>query len=192
MRRLLLKSVLQALARAIYCRPQLAFFDDPFSGLDNYTAETVFSRIFKKDVGLLRQWGTTVILVTQKVKFLPDADSIISLKDGSVAEQGTFPSLAKAGGYVEALCPESSTPEEEIYCETVVERAHEQGEEETSKTKVATKSELITPGDQRRQRGDLTIYSYFFGTLGLYPFASLLVCEVIWVFLSTFPSKLLA
>jgi predicted ABC-type transport system involved in lysophospholipase L1 biosynthesis ATPase subunit len=61
--------VSQALARALYSRPRLALFDDPLSSLDNKTAQQVFSRVFGNGSGLLRQWGTTVILVTHAGRF---------------------------------------------------------------------------------------------------------------------------
>ncbi|GJC96884.1 ABC multidrug transporter [Colletotrichum higginsianum] len=54
-----------ALARAIYSRPEIALFDDIFSGLDNHTARTVFQRVFSADEGMLRAWGTSIVLATQ-------------------------------------------------------------------------------------------------------------------------------
>ncbi|KAJ8107918.1 hypothetical protein ONZ43_g6583 [Nemania bipapillata] len=100
-----------ALARLLYARPQLAFLDDPFSGLDNHTSQVVFNRTLSKQNGLLRQWGATVVLVTQAVKFLPDGDKVISLAGGSITEQGTFSSLRRAGGYVQGLFRKVSADE---------------------------------------------------------------------------------
>ena len=54
----------------MYSRPQIAFFDDVFSGLDNQTSRTVFRNVFSKKDGLLRQWGTTVVLATQAGQYL--------------------------------------------------------------------------------------------------------------------------
>ncbi|KAI8627665.1 multidrug resistance-like protein [Xylariaceae sp. FL1651] len=174
-----------ALARAVYSRPRIAFFDDPFSSLDNHTAQIVFNRIFGKKTGLLRQWGTTVILVTQSSKFLPDADKVVSLIEGSIAEQGTFTSLARAGGYVESLCNEISAPNEQD-CHGTLNQAHQQGEE-VSKMHLTPLS-AASPADKRRQQGDFSTYSYFFSTIGLHFTTGLLVCEVSWAFLSTFPT----
>ena len=55
----------KALARAAYARPQIALFDDVFSGLDSRTANTVFERLFGKHNGLFRSWNATVVLATQ-------------------------------------------------------------------------------------------------------------------------------
>ncbi|OIW30336.1 multidrug resistance-like protein [Coniochaeta ligniaria NRRL 30616] len=147
-----------ALARALYSRPQLALFDDPLNSLDNHTAELVFNRVFAAKTGLLRQWGTTVVLVTQAAKFLPDADEIVVLKGGSIAEQGTFDSLARAGGYIESLCHRTATS----------------GDQERS--------------ENVDKSSDIKVYSYFFSTLGLYSLAALVTCEVTWTFLSAFPT----
>jgi ATP-binding cassette, subfamily C (CFTR/MRP), member 1 len=193
------------LARAVYSRPQLAFCDDPFSSLDNHTAQTVFNRVFKKPDGLLRQWGTTIVLVTRSgrlailsalslnhkanvdaVNLLADADHIITLKDGSIIEQGSLPSLVKAGGYVESLCSGSSTSQEREHGEGIG-AAHEHNTAD-SKTESTDKPRAI-PEDKRRQLGDSLVYSYFLGVLGPSALAGLLVCEVLWVFLSTFPSR---
>jgi hypothetical protein len=38
-------------------------FDDVFSGLDTKTEEIVFNRLFAPQ-GLLRRWGTTIIVAT--------------------------------------------------------------------------------------------------------------------------------
>ncbi|KAK2021657.1 ABC transporter [Colletotrichum zoysiae] len=54
-----------ALARAVYSRPRIALFDDIFSGLDNQTADAVFQRVFSAERGILRAWGTSIVLATQ-------------------------------------------------------------------------------------------------------------------------------
>ncbi|KAB5575558.1 P-loop containing nucleoside triphosphate hydrolase protein [Coniochaeta sp. 2T2.1] len=172
-----------ALARALYSRPKLALFDDPLSSLDNHTAETVFNRVFAKNTGMLRQWGTTIVLVTQAAKFLPDADKIVALKDGCVAEQGTFESLAKAGGYIESLRHDNTASQDQDAPE-VADQSSDRSEE-GPKTKAAAPAH---PTDKRRQRGDMKVYSYFFSTLGLTSLAALLTCEVSWTFLSAFPT----
>ncbi|EEU41992.1 uncharacterized protein NECHADRAFT_50921 [Fusarium vanettenii 77-13-4] len=72
-----------ALARAVYSQKRLIILDDVFSSLDNSTSEKVFQRLLGGN-GLLRRNKTTVILTTSKVHFLPSADYITMLEDGSV------------------------------------------------------------------------------------------------------------
>ncbi|CAI0646944.1 unnamed protein product [Colletotrichum noveboracense] len=74
-----------ALARAVYSRPRIALFDDVFSGLDNHTAKTVFRRLFNLKEGILRAWGTTVVLATQSECLESDGyvKSLATLEAGS-------------------------------------------------------------------------------------------------------------
>lgn len=44
--------------------------------------------------------------------------------------------------------------------------------------------------DKRRQTGDSTVYKYYFGSIGTVFIATLLVLEIVWGFLQSFPSKL--
>jgi ATP-binding cassette subfamily C (CFTR/MRP) protein 1 len=59
-----------ALARALYARPDLAIFDDIFSGLDLKTEEHVFRKVFGPQ-GILKRRKTTVVLCTQSIQHLP-------------------------------------------------------------------------------------------------------------------------
>ncbi|KAJ0386297.1 hypothetical protein COL922a_004688 [Colletotrichum nupharicola] len=74
-----------ALARAVYSRPRIALFDDVFSGLDNHTAKKVFRRLFNLKEGILRAWGTTVVLATQSECLESDGyvKSLATLEAGS-------------------------------------------------------------------------------------------------------------
>ncbi|KAI0113784.1 multidrug resistance-like protein [Nemania sp. FL0031] len=176
-----------ALARLLYSRPQLAFLDDPFSGIDNHTSQIVFNRILSKENGLLREWGATIVLVTQAVKFLPDGDKIIALAEGSITEQGTFSSLRGAGGYVESLCREVSAGEADG--DKTPSQTRSRSEEDSPTTRTSQPSPpMPDPSDQRRQRGDLSVYTYFFSSIGISFMTYLLISEVSWVFLSTFPT----
>ncbi|KAF4778786.1 hypothetical protein HER10_EVM0010424 [Colletotrichum scovillei] len=173
-----------ALARAIYSRPQIALFDDIFSGLDNHTARAVFQRVFSAKDGILRTWGITIVLATQSVSFLPQSDMIIALESGKVVEKGNFEDCRKARGYVSSLVSTSteeqdeSTPEpEEVADGTASDVPVEKS------TKV-----LKDQDDKRRQLGDWSVYGYYFGSVGASLVAILMVLEVTWAFLSTFPT----
>lgn len=174
-----------ALARAVYSRPQLALFDDPFSSLDNHTTRVVFSRIFGKETGLLRRWGTTVILSTQSVNLLPFSDHVIVLRDGVVAEQGDFISLNKTGGYVASLENHEDSEAGSSDGAGSNEATAQPGQDHEAKPKTAKLSQT-QPEDKRRQRGDSAVYGFFLKAVGM-PFAlGLLAAEISWAFLSTF------
>ncbi|KAK1728937.1 ABC transporter [Colletotrichum acutatum] len=173
-----------ALARAIYSRPQIALFDDIFSGLDNHTARAVFQRVFGAKNAILRAWGTTVVLATQSVSFLSQSDMIIALQNGKVVEKGGFDDCRKAGGYVSSLISantedqDESTPESE----KLVDRTGSDALVE--KNAKALKEQY----DKRRQLGDWSVYGYYFGSVGASLVAVLMVLEVTWAFFSTFPT----
>lgn len=46
--------------------------------------------------------------------------------------------------------------------------------------------------DKRRQTGDSTVYKYYFGSIGTVSIVTLLVLEVVWAFLQSFPSRKLS
>lgn len=116
--------------------------------------------------------------------FLQHADQVICLKDGGVAEQGTFESLVQASGFTASLQKQPhSTQEQDPDC---IEETHEIVRQ-SSTHKVSPKIPSA-PDDKRRQTGDLSVYAYFFVSLGLYFTIALVLCEVLWAFISTFPS----
>ncbi|KAK1465457.1 hypothetical protein CCUS01_07575 [Colletotrichum cuscutae] len=173
-----------ALARAIYSRPRIALFDDIFSGLDNHTARAVFQRVFSAKNGVLRTWGTTIVLATQSVSFLSQSDMIIALESGKVVEKGNFEDCRKAGGYVSSLIStnteeqDESTPESEELADRTASDAP---------VEKSTKA-LKDQDDKRRQLGDWSVYGYYFGSVGVALVAVLMVLEVTWAFFSTFPT----
>jgi phospholipid/cholesterol/gamma-HCH transport system ATP-binding protein len=75
-----------ALARAMANNPDYIFFDEPTTGLDPITAQTINELIKKVQV----QMGTTVIVVTHDLESAAFvAQKIILLKDGEAFFEGT-------------------------------------------------------------------------------------------------------
>ncbi|KAF5559536.1 multidrug resistance-associated 1 [Fusarium napiforme] len=171
-----------ALARAVYSKPRVALFDDVFSGLDGQTARTVFDNLFGER-GLLRQWNTTTVLATRSVDFLSSADHIICLnKDGKISEQGPFSGLKDADGYVHSFL------RDRIHGGEASTLATDDIEEKASKLAQATPKHQANEEDTRRQRGDSTVYRYYFSSTGGLFMIVLLVLEIIWSFLESFPT----
>ncbi|KAF4845765.1 ABC transporter atnG [Colletotrichum siamense] len=171
-----------ALARAVYSRPRIALFDDVFSGLDNHTAKTVFRRLFNLKEGILRAWGTTVVLATQSVGFLSQADLIIALGDGQVLEIGTFAECLESDGYVKSLAAlEAGSGDEVTSSEPPIDTSSNTTGNETAKTSAETE-------DKRRQLGDWSVYNYYFGSVGAILVAVMLLLQMSWAFFSTFPT----
>ncbi|XP_053318966.1 ATP-binding cassette sub-family C member 9 isoform X2 [Spea bombifrons] len=74
-------------ARALYQNTNIVFLDDPFSALDIHLSDHLMQEGILK---FLREDKRTVVLVTHKLQYLPHADWIIAMKDGSVLREGTL------------------------------------------------------------------------------------------------------
>jgi iron(III) transport system ATP-binding protein len=75
-----------ALARALAIKPKLILLDEPFSALDAVLREELRTEV----VGLLRELGSTAILVTHdREEALVSSDRVILMRDGKVAQNGT-------------------------------------------------------------------------------------------------------
>jgi putative ABC transport system ATP-binding protein len=69
-----------ALARALAIRPRVLFADEPTGSLDSLTGEKVMSLL----IGLAREHGTTVVLVTHDAGVAAYADRDVMVRDGVV------------------------------------------------------------------------------------------------------------
>ncbi|XP_065812757.1 ATP-binding cassette sub-family C member 8 isoform X3 [Labrus bergylta] len=76
-----------SVARALYQQTSLVFLDDPFSALDIHLSDHLMQEGILK---LLREEKRTVVLVTHKLQYLPHADWIIAMKDGTIQTEGTL------------------------------------------------------------------------------------------------------
>lgn len=75
-----------ALARALAIKPKLILLDEPFSALDAVLRDELRNEV----VGLLRELGSTAILVTHdREEALVSSDRVILMRDGKVAQNGT-------------------------------------------------------------------------------------------------------
>jgi putative ABC transport system ATP-binding protein len=69
-----------AIARALAIRPRVLFADEPTGSLDSLTGEKVMSLL----IGLAREQGTTVVLVTHDAGVAAYADRDVMVRDGVV------------------------------------------------------------------------------------------------------------
>ncbi|SMR54449.1 unnamed protein product [Zymoseptoria tritici ST99CH_1E4] len=83
-----------AISRLILKDPPLLFFDEATSALDTYTEQRLLGEINS----ILKDKHRTSVFIAHRLRTILDADIIIVLKDGSVAEQGTHEKLVDSGG----------------------------------------------------------------------------------------------
>jgi putative ABC transport system ATP-binding protein len=81
-----------ALARALAMRPKVLFADEPTGSLDSLASEMVMDML----VGIGREEGTTVVLVTHDARVAAYADREVMVRDGRV----TTPASNHAGAGV--------------------------------------------------------------------------------------------
>lgn len=80
------------LARALSGRPPVLVLDDIFASLDGAKEEEIVGRLRTAAA------GTTVLLITHRLRAARAADRVVLLEGGRVAETGTHETLLAAGG----------------------------------------------------------------------------------------------
>jgi ATP-binding cassette subfamily B protein len=86
-----------AIARAIVRDPAVLILDDALSSVDTHTASEILADLRQ----VLRT--RTSLIVAQRMSTLKDADWIIVMQDGRIAEQGTHDTLAATNGLYSAM-----------------------------------------------------------------------------------------
>jgi ATP-binding cassette subfamily B protein len=91
-----------AIARAILSKAPILILDEPTAALD-VEAEAEVMRALDQLVV-----GRTVLMISHRLSTLGKVDEIIVLKDGRIAEQGTYQDLKRKGGVFAALLKEQN------------------------------------------------------------------------------------
>ena len=95
-----------AIARALAKNPELYLFDDSFSALD-FKTDTALRHALKTEAK-----GKTVIIVTQRIATIMNADKIIVIDKGEIVGQGTHKSLLRTCKTYREIAASQLAPEE--------------------------------------------------------------------------------
>lgn len=88
-----------AVSRLLLKDPPLLFFDEATSALDTHTEQALMQNINS----ILKEKGRTSVFVAHRLRTIHDADLIVVLKDGGVAESGSHKELVDRGGVYSEL-----------------------------------------------------------------------------------------
>ncbi|HEY6906500.1 MAG TPA: ATP-binding cassette domain-containing protein, partial [Ignavibacteriaceae bacterium] len=80
------------LARALATDPKILILDDSFSSVDTNTEEEILKNLKKF------MKGRTSIIISHRISTVKDADKIIVLSEGKIAEEGTHDQLVSLNG----------------------------------------------------------------------------------------------
>jgi ATP-binding cassette subfamily B protein len=86
-----------AIARTILKRPRILLFDEATSALDTRTEREIQASL--REVSR----GHTTLVIAHRLSTIVDADEIIVLADGRIAERGTHAALLARGGLYAAM-----------------------------------------------------------------------------------------
>lgn len=81
-----------SIARAVMRKPKILILDDALSAVDTYTEEEILKRL------RVVMRGRTSIIISHRISTVKDADQIVVLDDGKIAERGTHDELVALGG----------------------------------------------------------------------------------------------
>ncbi|HVV55359.1 MAG TPA: ABC transporter ATP-binding protein [Mucilaginibacter sp.] len=96
-----------SIARAIVKHPQILIFDDCLSAVDTRTEEEILSNL-----GGIMQ-GKTSLIIAHRISTIKNADKILVIEQGTIAEQGTHDELMEQKGIYFELYEKQLLEEEE-------------------------------------------------------------------------------
>ncbi len=77
-----------SLARAVYANKDVYLLDDVLSAVDVHVGRAIFDNVLR---GLLK--GKSILVVTHQLQYLPNMDTVITLANGRLVEEGTYSEL---------------------------------------------------------------------------------------------------
>jgi ABC-type multidrug transport system fused ATPase/permease subunit len=153
-------------ARALYADADIVLMDDPLSAVDALVDRQLFNSWFHPTDGVLR--GKTVLLVTHAIHHLSrtEIDNIIYLKEGKIANQGTYESLMNLKGDFYEMVERSATQENQPAEEEVAPKAPSAGDGQGKETKGPAQKEKKEEGKVNSQ-----VYLYYIKSCGIIGFS---------------------
>ncbi|KAF6207513.1 hypothetical protein GE061_015959, partial [Apolygus lucorum] len=142
-----------SLARAVYCDADIYYLDDPLSAVDSHVGKHIFDNVIGPK-GLLH--NKTRVFITHGITHLHEVDLIITLKDGSISEMGTYRELLdKKGAFAEFLSQHLQEVDKEELDELdeEVKKQFLEGSPEKLSRQLSTNSDQSNSLSRKQSRG---------------------------------------
>ena len=138
-----------SLARALYAKKtKIILLDDPLSAVDAHVGE----HLFKNAVAGKVCKGTTRILVTHHVHFLPRCDKVLVLDEGKVQHFGTYADLVASGvNFTGAVDFEEKTDEADGEAAEAEKEVESAAVDEKTTAAMKKKGENLTTKEEREE-----------------------------------------
>lgn len=155
------------LARAMYSKnTKVLLLDDPLSAVDSHVGEHLFDQAISGEISK----GTTRLLVTHHVHFLPRCDYVIFMEKGKIKHQGKYNDLVAQGvefkGAIDA--GEDQAEEDDVEDGTgeankaqLLRRKSTIAEEDLKKEAEMKKKGENLISEEDREQGDVNTSAYF-------------------------------
>lgn len=82
-----------SLARALYYDMDIYLLDDPLSAVDAHVGQHIFKHCIKGGL-----WNKTILFATHQLQYLSQCDIVLYMKNGKIAERGTYDELISNNG----------------------------------------------------------------------------------------------
>ncbi|KAI9280863.1 P-loop containing nucleoside triphosphate hydrolase protein [Umbelopsis sp. AD052] len=153
------------LARATYYNADILLLDDPLSAVDAHVGKHLFEKCICTALA-----GKTRVLVTHQLHVLPKVDYILVMKDGEIAEEGTFTQLLENKNEFSVLMEEYGGvdhAEEEDVDEVTTSAIKSEGKKVTEETGPGVPSKALMTTEERNTGAvQAHIYKYWIDNAG--------------------------
>ncbi|CAH2350549.1 multiple drug resistance-associated protein-like transporter 1 [[Candida] railenensis] len=133
-----------ALARAVYSKSDIYFFDDVLSAVDAHVGKNIISKVLGPN-GIIK--SKTKVLATNSVPVLHDADLIYMLKGGEFVERGNFEDVMERGSDLATLITEFGRKDNEKE-ETEKEIKEDEAKQKEEEAKIVTPTPYMDVVDE--------------------------------------------
>ncbi|KAJ3362294.1 hypothetical protein HDU91_003500 [Kappamyces sp. JEL0680] len=183
-----------SIARAVYARADVYLFDDALSAVDAHVGRHIFDRVLGPQ-GLLKDKAR--LFVTHGIHYLPNADHICMLANGSIGECGTYADLMEAKGLVYGLVRDFGKKPTETEEAAKEEKEEEKTVQPGTAASVAKKIDtaiagLMTKEESAKGSVDWQVYRSYAESCGIYSVIFFIIIAIVTQALSVSQNVLLS